>query len=67
MTDKARAVLNRLKLNRLFRPGEKRLSTQVEVGPRGTQEGSRFLSEMNFLVDEHEEFVKSLAPRVVPN
>lgn len=65
MTEKAQAVMNRLKLTRLFRPREDHRSTQIDIGPaRGEQCGSKFLSELNSLVDAHEEFVKSLAPKL---
>ena len=36
-----------------------------DVGPTGgAEQGRELLSEMNSLVDDHEEFVKSVAPRV---
>ena len=36
-----------------------------DVGPvRGTEQGMKVLSEMNSLVDDHDEFVKSLTPSV---
>jgi len=38
-------------------------STLDPVGPLGGDQGMKVLSEMNFLADEHDQFVKSLAPR----
>lgn len=36
-----------------------------EVGPiGGTEQGMKVLSEINSLVDDHDEFVKSLVPSV---
>lgn len=35
-----------------------------DVGPLGGDQGMKVLNEMNELVDDHDEFVKSLAPRV---
>jgi hypothetical protein len=38
-------------------------STLDDVGPiGGTEQGTKLLSEMDSLVDDHEEFVKILAP-----
>jgi hypothetical protein len=39
-------------------------STLDPVGPLGGEQGTKLLSEMNSLVDEHEEFVKSLTPKL---
>jgi hypothetical protein len=36
-----------------------------DVGPvGGAEQGMKVLSEMNSLADDHDEFVKTLAPRV---
>jgi uncharacterized protein YfeS len=34
-----------------------------DVGPVGGESGMKVLSEMNSLADDHDEFLKSLAPR----
>lgn len=39
-------------------------STLDPVGPVRGEQGTKLLSEMNSLVDEHEEFVKSLSPKL---
>jgi hypothetical protein len=39
-------------------------STLDDVGPLGGDQGMKILSEINELADQHEEFVKSLTPRV---
>jgi hypothetical protein len=38
-------------------------STLDSVGPLGSDEGVKVLSEMNSLADAHDEFVRSLVPR----
>jgi hypothetical protein len=72
MSDKAKALLRKMKRRRLFGDpqarervlGEFNRSTMDDVGPLGGQEGTKLLSEMNSLVEHHEEFVRSLASRV---
>jgi len=39
-------------------------STLDPVGPLGGDQGMKILAEMNELGNKHDEFVKSLAPRV---
>ena len=73
MTEKAEAVLRKIQqrqaLRRLNNPERRdRFLEQFncnnldDVGPVGGQEGTKLLSQMNSLVDDHDEFVKSLAP-----
>jgi hypothetical protein len=70
MTDKAKKIPKKMKRRRtLFRSpeardrvlGEFNRTSLDEVGPIGGQ-GMRVLQEMNSLVDDHNEFVKSMAP-----
>ena len=71
-TTKAGEILRRIKRRSLFQSPEMRdrvldefsRSTLGDVGPVGGEQGTKRLSEMNSLVDDHEEFVKSLAPNV---
>ena len=44
--------------------GEFNASTLDSVGPVGGDQGMKVLCEMNSLVDEHEQFLKYLIPRV---
>lgn len=72
MADKARNIMQRTKLRKLFqnhRLREKVLeefnrSTLDDMGPMGGEQGTELTSEMNSRFDDHEEFVKSLAPSV---
>lgn len=78
ITHKAQAVLKKMKrrdarkASRLFRAlqvrdrvlNEFNQSTLDEVGPVWGEHGTKLLSEMNSLVDDHEDFVKSLSPNV---
>ena len=71
MTEKARKIMKKMKKwERLNNPARDRIlsdfnqSTLDPVGPVGGDQGMKILSEMNELGDQHEEFVKSLPPRV---
>jgi hypothetical protein len=68
-TDRAQAVMNRLKLIGLFQKPKTRdkvlddfnRSTLDAAGPVGGEEGTRVLQDMNDLEAGHDEFLKSLA------
>ena len=47
-----------------FAPRKFNQSSVDDVGPVGDDQAIRVLREMNSLVDDHEEFVKNLAPRL---
>ena len=59
MTDKAKKILRKLKLTKLFRDPQRRDqilrdfndSTLDSVGPLGGEKGERFLSELNEMAD----------------
>jgi hypothetical protein len=59
---KHRECLNNLRRDRILHDFNQ--STLDPVGPVGGEQGTKLLSEMNSLVDEHEEFVKSLSPKL---
>ena len=68
MTEKAEAVIRKIR-NRQAQRRDKILdefncSTLDDVGPLGGDPGMAVLKDMNDLEAGHEEFVKSLAPRV---
>jgi hypothetical protein len=64
MTEKAKAVLQKMKLRRLFQnPKAKNQFTSVEEGAVGGDQEMKVLSEMNELIDDHDKFVKS-SPRI---
>lgn len=75
MTDKAKKTLQKIQkrqtLKLLANPerrdrilDEFKRDQMDDVGPvGGTEHGMKVLQEMNSLVDDHGEFVKSLAPR----
>jgi hypothetical protein len=72
MTNKAHAILRKMKLGRLIRNpktrdqvlGEFNRATLDDVGPLGGDQGMAALKDMNDLEAGHDEFVKSLAPSV---
>jgi len=67
MTEKAKGVLDNLR-KRQAQTSDRALdefnrSTLDDVGPVGKEQGTKLLGELNSLVDDHEEFVKSMMPR----
>ena len=65
MADKTNMIMRKMKLRRDQILKEFNASTLDDVGPvGGTEQGPKLLSEMKSLVDDHKEFVKSLAPGV---
>ena len=71
MTDKARKIMKKMKnWKRLNNPTRDRIlsdfnaSTLDPVGPVGGDQSMAVLNDMNELEVDHEEFVKSLAPKV---
>jgi hypothetical protein len=76
MTEKAQAVLKEMSkqqaMKRLANPERRnRILDQFnrenldDVGPVGGEQRMKVLSEMNSLVDDHREFVKSMGPTLV--
>jgi hypothetical protein len=63
MTEKAQAVLQKMKFRRLF-PSRIPQSGSEPVSNAGGDQGMALLNESNELQGEHDEFVKSLAPDV---
>jgi hypothetical protein len=72
MTDKAKKILQKIKLRRLFgNPkvrdrilGEFNRDNTPDVNPSGGDQGMAVLKDMNDLEAGHDEFVKNVAPRV---